>query len=134
MLNGGKLLLRNRATTICNTVSGHMEAIMRSSYILIGTLVVLVISARIYTAHTQDRSVAGLNCTVDCSGYDAGYEWAKQRDIDDEDYCPDGDKFFYEGCIAYAVGSSGAANEPDNGIGTPPPLSTDAKDDDDDNN
>ena len=63
-----------------------MEAIMRA-YIVIGTLAVLALSARIYTAHTQDRLIAGLNCTVDCSGYDAGYNWAKQRDIDDDDYC-----------------------------------------------
>jgi hypothetical protein len=109
-----------------------MEAIVRA-YILIWTLAVLVICARVYTAHTEDRLVAGLNCTIDCSAYDAGYKWAKQRDIDDEDYCPDGDKSFNEGCVAYAVGSSGAANEPDNGIGTPPPLSTDDDDDDDDN-
>ena len=60
-----------------------MEAIMRA-YIVIGTLAVLAVSARIYTAHTQDRLIAGLNCTVDCSGYDAGYKWAKQRDIDDD--------------------------------------------------
>ena len=107
-----------------------MEAIMRA-YIVIGTLAVLALSARIYTAHTQDRSIAGLNCTVDCSGYDAGYKWAKQRDIDDEDYCPDGNNSFYEGCLAYAVGASGAANETDNGIGTPPPLSNDDDNDDD---
>jgi hypothetical protein len=107
-----------------------MEAMMRA-YIVIGTLAVLAVSARTYTAHTQDRSIAGLNCTVDCSGYDAGYKWAKQGDIDDEDYCPDGNNSFYEGCLAYAVGSSGAANETDNGIGTPPPLSNDDDDDDD---
>ena len=102
-----------------------MEAIMRA-YIVIGTLAVLAVSARIYTAHTQDRS-----CTVDCSGYDAGYKWAKQRDIDDDDYCPDGNKSFYEGCAAYAVGSSGAANETDSGIVTLPPLSNDDDNDDD---
>ena len=107
-----------------------MEAIMRA-YIVIGTLAVLAVSARIYTAHTQDRLIAGLNCTVDCSGYDAGYKWAKQRDIDDDDYCPDGNKSFYEGCAAYAVGSSGAANETDSGIGTLPPLSNDDDNDDD---
>jgi len=129
-LNGGKLLLRNRATTIWNTASGQMEAIMRA-YIVIGTLAVLAVSARIYTAHTQDRLIAGLNCTVDCSGYNAGYKWAKQRDIDDDDYCPDGNKSFYEGCAAYAVGSSGAANETDSGIGTPLPLSNDDDNDDD---
>jgi hypothetical protein len=95
---------------------------------VIGTLAVLAVSARIYTAYTQDRVIAGLNCTVDCSGYDAGYKWAKQRDIDDDDYCPDGNKSFYEGCAAYAVGF---ANETDNGIGTSPPLSDDDDKDDD---
>src|SRR3974390_2512370 len=80
---------------------GQMEAIMRA-YIVIGTLGFLAVFARIYTAHTQDPLIAGLNCTVDCSGYDAGYEWAKQRDIDDDDYCPAGNKSFYEGCAAYA--------------------------------
>jgi hypothetical protein len=102
-------------------------------YIVIGTLAVVALSVRIYAADTQDRSVAGLNCTVDCSGYDAGYKWAKQRDIDDEDYCPDGDRSFYQGCVAYVGGSIGAANEGDNGIGTPLPLSPDDDDDDDDN-
>jgi len=80
--------------------SGQMEAIMRAC-IVIGTLAVLAVSARIYTAYTQDRVIAGLNCTVDCSGYDAGYKWAKQHDIDDDDYCPDSNKSFYEGCAAY---------------------------------
>ena len=94
-----------------------MEAIMRAC-IVIGTLAVLAVSARIYTAYTQDRVIAGLNCTVDCSGYDAGYKWAKQRDIDDDDYCPDGNKSFYEGCVAYA-------NETDSGIGTPSTRSND---------
>jgi hypothetical protein len=106
-----------------------MEAIMRAC-IVIGTLAVLALSARIYTAYTQDRVIAGLNCTVDCSGYDAGYKWAKQHDIDDDDYCPDSNKSFYEGCAAYVDGSSGVANETDNGIGTSPPLSNDDDNDD----
>ena len=94
------------------------------AYIVIGILAVVAVSARIYTAYTQDRVIAGLNCTVDCSGYDAGYKWAKQRDIDDDDYCPDGNKSFYEGCAAYV-------NEISNGIGTPPLLSSDDDNDDD---
>jgi hypothetical protein len=100
-----------------------MEAIMRAC-IVIGTLLVLAVYARIYTSHTQDQSIAGLNCTVDCSGYDAGYKWAKQRDIDDDDYCPDGNKSFYEGCAAYV-------DEADSGIGTPRPQSNDDDKDDD---
>jgi hypothetical protein len=106
-----------------------MEAIMRAC-IVIGTLAVLAVSARIYTAYTQDRVIAGLNCTVDCSGYDAGYKWAKQHDIDDDDYCPDSNKSFYEGCADYVDDSSGVANETDNGIGTSPPLSNDDDNDD----
>ena len=48
------------------------------AYIVIGALAVLAISARIYTANTQDRISAGLNCTVDCSGYDAGHKWVEE--------------------------------------------------------
>ena len=81
-----------------------MEAVMRAN-IVIGALAIFLIPACIYTAHTQDRSVVKSNCTVDC--YEAGYKWARQRDIDDEDSCPDGDKLFYQGCIAYVGDSSG---------------------------
>jgi hypothetical protein len=95
-----------------------MEAIMRA-YIVIGALVILAISVGIYSASTRDRTNAGSNCTVDCSNYDAGYKWAEQRGIDDEDYCPDR--------AAYVV----AAYEPDNGMGVPQPV---GPDDDDDNN
>jgi hypothetical protein len=103
------------------------------AYIVIGAFAVLAASARIYGAKTEDRTSAGLNCTVDCSDYDAGYKWPEQRGIDDEDYCPDGDKFFYEGCVAYVADLNGTHYEADNGIGTPLPLSPDDGDDDDDN-
>ena len=106
------------------------------AYIVIGILAVLAMSVRIYAANTEDRTSAGLTCTVDCSGYDAGYSydagynWAEQRGIDDEDYCPDSDKFFYEGCVAYVAEPSGTPYGADNGKGVPPPLNPD----DDDNN
>jgi hypothetical protein len=93
-----------------------MEAIMRAN-ILIGTLAVLAISAGIYAANTQIEQAS------------PGYRWAQQRSIDNEDYCPDGDKFFHQGCVANVGDSSGVANEADNGVGTPRPLSPD----DDDN-
>jgi len=103
------------------------------AYTVIVALAVFAISARIYTTNRQDRTGAELSCTVDCSSYDAGYKWAEQRGIDDQDYCPDGNKAFYEGCVAYIGGPSGAAYEADNGIGVPPPLNPD-DDDYDDNN
>jgi hypothetical protein len=77
----------------------------------------------------HDRTYAGFNCTVDCSGHQAGYRWAEQHSIDDEDYCPDGDsESFYEGCIAYV---RGMADQADNGIGMGTPINPDADDDDD---
>ena len=87
------------------------EAIMRA-YIVIAALGVLAVSARLDAADNEDRTSVGLSCAVDCSGYDAGYKWAKQRDIDDEDYCPDGDKSFYEGCVAYVAEPFGPLPEP----------------------
>lgn len=41
-------------------------------------------------------------CTIDCSGHEAGYEWAEENDIDDPDDCGGNSDSFIEGCIAYA--------------------------------
>jgi hypothetical protein len=84
------------------------------AYIVIGALAVLAISTGIYVANTQIEQAP------------PGYRWAEQRGIDDEDYCPDGNKLSYEGCVP-----SGTPYEADNGKGVPQPLNPD--DDDDDN-
>jgi len=102
-------------------------------YIVIGALAVLAISACIYEANTQARTWAMLSCNVDCSSYDAGYRWAKQRGIEDEDYCPPGNKLFYEGCVAYVVEPYRTPYEADNGKGFSTPLNPDDYDDDDNN-
>ena len=99
------------------------------AYIMILALPVFAMFALVYTARTHDRTYAGFNCTVDCSGHEAGYRWAEQHSIDDEDYCPDGDsESFYQGCIAYVWGM---ADQADNGIGVGTPINPDADDDDD---
>jgi hypothetical protein len=114
------------------TLPGQLEAIMRP-YIVIGALAVLAISTCIYAANTHPRTRAGPSCNVDCSSYDAGYRWAKQRGIDNDDYCPAGNKLFYEGCVAYVVEPYRTPYEADNGKGTPTPLNPDDYDDDDNN-
>jgi hypothetical protein len=93
------------------SLPGHMEAIMRA-YIVIGALTVLAMFALVYRANTQDRRYAGFNCTIDCSSYEAGYKWAEQYGIDDEEYCANYNQSFYEGCVAYVQEPDGAANEP----------------------
>ena len=44
----------------------------------------------------------GDDCTEDCSGHDAGYEWAEENDIDDPDDCDGNSDSFIEGCQTYA--------------------------------
>jgi hypothetical protein len=60
----------------------------------------------------------GYACTVDCSGHEAGYNWAEEHDITDHDDCPNdpnNSHSFTEGCWAYADEQSG-----DNNDDTPP--------------
>jgi hypothetical protein len=127
--NGDKLLLRNQATKKLQYHCGdQIEAIMRA-YIMIVALPIFAMVALAYAARTHDRTYVGFNCTVDCSGQEAGYRWAEQHSIDDEDYCPDGDsESFYEGCIAYV---RGVADQADNGIGVGTLINPDADLDDD---
>lgn len=41
-------------------------------------------------------------CTSDCSGHDAGYEWAEENDICDPEYDNGNSNSFNEGVQAYA--------------------------------
>lgn len=43
----------------------------------------------------------GYPCTSDCSGHEAGYEWAEQHNIDDEGDCNGNSTSFNEGCEAF---------------------------------
>ena len=41
-------------------------------------------------------------CTVDCSGHEAGYDWAEEKGITDPNDCGGNSNSFIEGCEAYA--------------------------------
>lgn len=41
-------------------------------------------------------------CTQDCSGHDAGFEWARDRGISYESECGGNSQSFIEGCQEYA--------------------------------
>jgi hypothetical protein len=45
----------------------------------------------------------GFTCTVDCSGHEAGYEWARVNGVTSVDECTGNSASFIEGCTAYAV-------------------------------
>lgn len=53
-----------------------------------------------------DRAMAqedfnGYPCTVDCSGHQAGYDWADQNGITDAGDCGGNSQSFIEGCQSY---------------------------------
>lgn len=41
-------------------------------------------------------------CTSDCSGHEAGYDWAADNGITDPSECDGNSDSFIEGCVAYA--------------------------------
>ena len=43
----------------------------------------------------------GYPCTEDCSGHEAGYEWAAEKDIDGISGCGGSSQSFIEGCESY---------------------------------
>ena len=52
----------------------------------------------------------GYDCTDDCSGHEAGYDWAARNDITDERDCDGKSQSFNEGCQAYVDEQSDDAN------------------------
>lgn len=42
------------------------------------------------------------NCTSDCSGHEAGFEWAREQDVTDASECSGNSDSFVEGCEAFA--------------------------------
>jgi hypothetical protein len=51
--------------------------------------------------HTGYNTFNGYDCTEDCSGHEAGYNWAEENDISDEYDCDGNSNSFNEGCTSY---------------------------------
>jgi hypothetical protein len=60
-------------------------------------------------SHAQ--TFEGYDCTQDCSGHEAGYDWAQQRGITDESDCGGNSNSFIEGCRAYAEQNDTSASD-----------------------
>ncbi len=50
----------------------------------------------------EDLTRDNWDCTGDCSGHEAGYEWADDKGISDPSDCGGNSESFIEGCEAYA--------------------------------
>lgn len=56
-----------------------------------------------YEVEQDDRVTSdNWDCTEDCSGHEAGYEWAADNGISDPGDCGGNSDSFIEGCEAYA--------------------------------
>lgn len=55
-----------------------------------------------YPLYFPAATFKGYECNIDCSGHEAGYEWAEDNDIDDPDKCDGNSDSFIEGCRSYA--------------------------------
>ena len=73
----------------------------------------------------------GYECTANCEGHEAGYEWAEEKGIDDPDDCGGNSESFIEGCRAYAEEQNGFPAS--NGSFSGGRYGSDDDDDDDDN-
>lgn len=67
------------------------------------------------------RTFGNNECTDDCSGHKAGYEWAQARGITDSSTCESilsrspNSTSFSEGCVTYTEDASRGADEDDDG-------------------
>ena len=55
----------------------------------------------------------GSDCTQDCSGHEAGFEWAKENNIDNPTICDGYSQSFIEGCETYARELDSIWNHPE---------------------
>ena len=63
--------------------------------------ILLFLSALLIAAKTQAAEFHGFQCTKDCSGHRAGYEWAERKSITSQEGCRGRSNSFIEGCYAW---------------------------------
>ncbi|MDH6231058.1 hypothetical protein M2281_001630 [Mesorhizobium soli] len=67
------------------------------------------------TAAFGQQTFGGNECTDDCSGHKAGYEWAEQNSITDPADCNGYSSSFNEGCETFIDEPYRGADEDDDG-------------------
>jgi opacity protein-like surface antigen len=71
------------------------------------TLLVSALGSTTATAATFD----GYQCKGDCSGHQAGYDWAEQNGIDDESSCNTPSASFNQGCESYVEENAASVSD-----------------------
>jgi hypothetical protein len=98
----GILLLCNLSLAACNSRSEPTDEAVDQAY------------------ENADDQLSGANfedvadttqCTSDCSGHDAGFDWARNEGIADASDCSGDSQSFREGCEAFANAREQAADD-----------------------
>jgi len=71
------------------------------------TLLASMLGSTTASAATFD----GNQCLGDCSGHQAGYNWAEQNDIDDESSCSTPSASFNQGCESYVEENAASVSD-----------------------
>lgn len=88
-------------------------------FVLLGLIALGVLSAwfrsgdtaPIFNTVTHKYTFGGFECLDDCGGQQAGYQYAKQHDIVDEDDCQGYSNSFIEGCKVWAAEATEALED-----------------------
>lgn len=74
-------------------------------------IVILALASASIAAGAQ--SFHDYPCTEDCSGHEAGYQWAEENGIEDADDCGGKSNSFIEGCEVYVEENYGDTDDYD---------------------
>lgn len=94
---------------------------VKNAILTLVALVSVIPSFSVPAIAGTDRTFGGYECTDDCSGHKAGYEWAEQKGITSIDVCEGvvrrhpNRTSFSEGCMAYVEDPSRGADEDEDG-------------------
>lgn len=61
------------------------------------------------------ETFGGYECTEDCSGHKAGYDWAEQNSVSSDSDCGGNSQSFEEGCKAYVEDPDRGGDQDDDG-------------------
>ncbi|WP_292562785.1 hypothetical protein [Mesorhizobium sp.] len=78
-------------------------------------LVVAAFTASLTGPCLAQQTFGGNDCTEDCSGHKAGFDWAEQNQISNERDCSSNSQSFNEGCQTFVEDPSRGSDEDDDG-------------------
>ena len=100
---------------LLNRLDAQMRTVTnRSAIVLVTSVLALGCCA---PGQASGRTFGGYDCTDDCVGHAAGYQWAEERGIEDIAECPaSSSDAFYEGCLTYVDDPERGADLDDDGV------------------